>query len=98
MVIEPGETLLKRNVGHAKSFIQPAPRESQQQRELTQQLEQRPPMEPVFLTDPEPNVIPAEWPLSEPTDEPGLPQPSAKIPEQAVQARASVICFFFKRQ
>ena len=89
MVIERGETLLKRNVGHVKSFIQPALREPQQQREPTQQLEQRPPMEPVFPTDSELNVIPAEWPVSEPTNEPGLPQPSAKIPEQALEPRRS---------
>lgn len=89
VVIERGEILLKRNVDHVKSFIQPAPRESQQQREPTQQLKQRPLMEPVILTDPEPNAIPAEWPVSEPTDEPGLPQPSAKISEQAVERRRS---------
>ena len=29
VVIERGETLLKRNVGHVKKFIQPVPRESQ---------------------------------------------------------------------
>ena len=54
VVIERGESLLKRNVGHVKRFLQPAPRESQQQREPTQQLEQRPPMEPVILADTDP--------------------------------------------
>ena len=29
VVIERGETLLNRNVGHVKKFIQPVPRESQ---------------------------------------------------------------------
>lgn len=58
VVIERGETLLKKNVGHGKKFIQPTPRESQQQREPTQQLKQRPPMEPVILTNPEPSVTP----------------------------------------
>ena len=89
VVIERGETLLKRNVGHVKNFIQPVPRESQQQREPTQQLEQRPPMEPVILNKTEPNVTPAEWPVSGPTAEPGLPQPSAKMPEQAIEPRRS---------
>ena len=41
-------------------------------------------MEPVILTDPEPSVIPAEWPASEPTAEPSLPQP-----EQAVEPQRS---------
>ena len=91
VVIERGETLLKRNVGHVKSFIQPPPRESQQQREPTQQLEQRPPMEPVILTDPVGSVIPAEWPVSEPTVEPSLPQPGAKMPEQAVEPQRSTL-------
>ena len=89
MVLERGETLLKRNAGHVKRFNRPAPTESQQQREPAQQLEQRPPMEPVILTDPEPSVIPAEWPASEPTAEPSLPQPSAKMPEQAVEPQRS---------
>ena len=89
MVIERGETLLKTNVGHVKRFIQPAPRESQQQREPTQQLKQRPPMEPVILTDPESSVIPAECPVTEPSAEPSLPQPSAKMPEQADELRRS---------
>ena len=71
-------------------FIQPSPRESQQpEQEPTQQLEQRPPMEPVILNDPEFSVIPAEWPLSEPIAEHGLPQPRAKMPEQAVEPRRS---------
>ena len=82
LVIERGETELKRNVDHVKKFIQPVPRESQQQREPTQQLEQRPPMEPVILTNPEPSVTPSEWtvsePTAEPTAEPGFPQPCAK--------------------
>ena len=46
-------------------------------------------MEPVILTDPEPSVIPAEWPASEPTAEPSLPQPSAKMLEQAVEPQRS---------
>ena len=46
-------------------------------------------MEPVILTDPEFSVISAEWPLSEPIAEHGLPQPSAKMPEQAVEPRGS---------
>ena len=46
-------------------------------------------MEPVILTDPEFSVISAEWPLSEPIAEHGLPQPSAKMPEQAVGPRTS---------
>ena len=46
-------------------------------------------MEPVILTDTEFSVIPVEWPLSEPIAEHGLPQPSAKIPEQAVEPRRS---------
>ena len=50
VVIERGETLLKRNVGHVKRFIDPAPRASERQREPTQQLEQTPEMEPVILT------------------------------------------------
>lgn len=89
VVIERGETLLKSSVGPVKKCILPAPRESQQQREPTQQLEQRPPMEPVILTNPEPSVTPAEWPVSEPTAEPGLPHPSAKMPDQAVEPRRS---------
>ena len=72
-----------------KRFIQPAPRESPQQREPTQQLEQRPSMEPVILTDPEPSVIPAECPVTEPSAEPSLSQPSAKMSEQADELRRS---------
>ena len=67
MVIERGETLFKRNVGHVKKFIQPVAGESQQQREPTQQLEQGPPMDPVILTHPEPSPTAAEWPMSEST-------------------------------
>ena len=88
--IDRCETLLKRNVGQVKTFIQPSPRETQQpEREPRQQLEQRPPMEPVILTDPKPSVIPAEWPLFEPIAERGLPQPGDKMPEQAVEPRRS---------
>ena len=89
MVIERGETLLKRNVGHVKTFIQPVPRESQQKRKPTQQPQHRPPMGPVILTHPEPSPTAAEWPMSESTAEPGLPQPSAKMPEQAFEPRRS---------
>ena len=46
-------------------------------------------MKPNILTDSEPSVIPAEWPVSEPTAEPGLPQPSATMLEQAVEPRRS---------
>jgi len=48
-------------------------------------------MEPVILINPEPSVTPAEY-VSEPTAEPGFPQLSAKMPEQAVQPRRSSIC------
>ena len=89
VVIERGETLLKRNVGYVKKFVDPAPRASQQQREPTQQLEQRPQVEPVTLTGPETSVIPEECPVSEPAAEPGSPQPVAKMPEQAVKPRKS---------
>ena len=46
-------------------------------------------MEPVIRTHPAPSATPAEWPMSESTAEPGLPQPSAKMPEQAVEPRRS---------
>ena len=83
MVIERGENLLKRNVGHVKRFIDPAPRASQP-------LEKTPAMKPVILTDPEPSVIPAEGPVSEPAAEPDLPQPVTRIPEQTVEPRRSM--------
>ena len=46
-------------------------------------------METVILTDPQPSVIPAEWHVPELTSEPGLPQPSAKKQEQAIEPRRS---------
>ena len=42
VVIKRGETLLTRNVGHVKRFIDPATRASQRQQKPSQQLEQRP--------------------------------------------------------
>ena len=83
VVIERGENLLKRNVGHVKRFIDPAPRASQP-------LEKTPATKPVILTDPEPSVIPAEGPVSEPAAEPDLPQPVTRIPEQTVEPRRSM--------
>ena len=46
-------------------------------------------MEPVIRTHPEPSATPAEWPMPESTVEAGLPQPSANMPEQAVEPRRS---------
>ena len=47
-------------------------------------------MGPVILTHPEPSPSAAEWPMSESTAEPSLPQPSAEMPEQAVEPRRSI--------
>ena len=46
-------------------------------------------MEPVFLTDSEPSVIPVGCSLAKPTAQPSLLQPGAKMSEQAVEARRS---------
>lgn len=79
VIIERGETLLKRNVGHVKRFIDPEPEASQSKQELTQPPKQTPVMEPVVLTNPQPVVSPAERSATEPADDPavdpGLPQP-----------------------
>ena len=80
VVIERGETPLKRNVGHLKRFIDPAPQTPQPQKEGTWPLEQTP-------------VIgnPAEGPVTKPVTEPSLPQsPIVRMPEQSVEPRRSM--------
>ena len=86
MVIERGETLLKRNVGHVKRFIDPAPQTPQPQKEGTWPQERTPVREPVIFTDPEPVTgSPAEGPMTEPVAEPSLPRsPIIRMPEQSV--------------
>ena len=60
VIIERGEILLKRNVGHVRRFIDPEPGASQSKQELAQPPEQTPLMEPVVLTNPKPVGSPAE--------------------------------------
>ena len=56
VIIERGETLLKRNVGHVKRFIDPEPGASQSKQELAQPPEHTPVMEAVVLSNPQPVV------------------------------------------
>ena len=58
MVIERGESLLKRNVGHVKRFIDAVLQASQPQKEVIQPPAQEPVTESVIRTDPEPTVSP----------------------------------------
>ena len=65
VVIERGETQLKRNVGHVKRFIGSTPQTRQPQhvgiQPLVQPLVQQPVTEPATLPDPEPvEVLPQE--------------------------------------
>ena len=94
VIIERGETLLKRNVGQVKRFIGPEPGASQSKQELAQPPEQTPVMEPVVSTNPKPVVSPAERPAPEPADDPavdpGLPQPVVnRMPKQTIESRRS---------
>ena len=71
VVIERGETLLKRNVGHVKRFIDPAPQTPQPQKERIWPQEETPVREQVITTDPEPVTgNPSEGPVTEPVTEP----------------------------
>ena len=86
VVIERGETLLKRNVGHVKRFTDPAPRASRQPENQHSNWSREQKWNQLTLTGPETSVIPAECPVSEPAAEPGLlPHPVAKMPEEAVK-------------
>ena len=52
VIIECGENLLKRNVGHVKRFIDPEPGAFQSKQELAQTPQQTPLVEPVVFTNP----------------------------------------------
>ena len=88
VVIERGETHLKRNVGHVKRFIGSTPQTRQPQhvgiQPLAQPLVQQPITEPVTLPVPEPvEVLPQE---AEPS-----PQPvAARVPERTSEPRRSM--------
>ena len=69
MIIERGETLLKRNVGHVKRFIDPEPGVSQSKQGLAQPSEQTPVMEPAVFTNPKPAVSTTQRPATEPADD-----------------------------
>ena len=93
MVIERGETLLKRNVGHVKRFIEQRPQTSQPQQlgiqPLEQPLVQQPVLEPATLPVPELDEIPTQGPVTEPAMEPS-PQPAVTlVPEQTGEPRRS---------
>ena len=84
VVIERGENLLKRNVGHVKKFIGPSPRISQPQhvgiQPVTQPLVQQPIMESATLPVPGPlEILPQEQvtrPVVEPLSQPAVdPEP-----------------------
>ena len=93
VVIELGETLLKRNVGHVKKFIGPTPQAPQQQcigiQPVVQPLVQQPLTEPATLPVPEPDEILPQEPVTKPIMEPP-PQPVIpRVPEQTSEPRRS---------
>ena len=93
MVIERGEDLLKRNVGHVKKFIAPLPRISQPQhvgiQPVTQPLVEQPIMESATLPVPGPLKILPQEPVTRPVVEP-LSQPAVDPePGQASGPRRS---------
>ena len=86
MVIERGETLLKRNVGYVKRFTEQRPEASQPQQlgiqPVEQPLVQQPVLEPATLPVPEPDEIPTQGLVTEAAMEPS-PQPAVTlVPEQ----------------
>ena len=91
-VIERGETLLKRNVGHVKRFIEPAPQTPQSQKEGTWPQEPTSVREPVIVTDPKPITgSPVEGPVTKPVAEPSLPQSLVvRMSEQSGEPRVSM--------
>ena len=86
VVIERGETLLKRNVGHVKRFIQQRPQACQPQQlgiqPVAQPLVQQPVLEPATLPVPEPDEIPTQGPVTEPAMEPSAQPAATPVPEQ----------------
>ena len=93
VVIEQGETLLKRNVGHVKRFIGPTPQVHQPQHAevhpVPQPLVQQPVVRSASPPVPEPQEIHPPVPEIEHTAEPS-PQPAvAQVPEQSSELRPS---------
>jgi len=87
VVIERGETLLKRNVGHVKKFIEQRPQACQPQQlgiqPVEQPLVQQPVLEPATLPVPELDEIPIQGPVTEPAME------LSPQPEQTGEPRRS---------
>ena len=93
VVIERGENLLKRNVGHVKRFIGQRPQASQLPQlgiqPVEQPLVQQPVLEPATLPVPGLEEIPTGGPVAEPAMEPS-PQPAVTlVPEQTGEPRRS---------
>ena len=93
VVIERGENLLKRNVGHVKRFIGQRPQASQLPQlgiqPVEQPLVQQPVLEPATLPVPGLDEIPTQGPVAEPAMEPS-PQPAVTlVPEQTGEPRRS---------
>ena len=94
VVIERGETQLKRNVGHVKTFIGSTPQIRQPQhvgiQQLAQPLIQQPVTEPATLPAPEPvEVLPQEVVtkfMREPSPQPVV----ARVPERKSEPRRSM--------
>ena len=68
VIIEQGENLLERNIGHVERFIDHEPGASQSKQGLAQTPEQTPVVEPVVYTYPKQILGPAERPTTEPAD------------------------------
>ena len=94
VVIERGDTQLKRNVGHVKRFIGSTPQTRQPQhvrmQPVAQPLVQQPVVEPATLPVPEPvEVLPQEA-VTKSMLEPS-PQPAAaRVPERSSEPRRSM--------
>ena len=94
VVIERGETQLKRNVGHVKRFIGSTPQTRQPQhvgiQPLAQPLAQQPVAEPSALPVPERfETLPPE-PVTKPMLEPPSQPVVARVPEQTSEPRRSM--------
>jgi len=93
VVIERGETLLKRNVGHVKRFIGQSPKACQPQQlgiqPVAQPLVQQPVLKPATLPVPELDEIPTQRPVTEPAMEPSSQPAVTRVPEQTSEPRRS---------